>query len=72
MPVFSLISLIIPEKRTRNIHLSTYSIVAENNAGQYYPDYTYNPQGINLYSESKISSFINRIPRDLCIAFQNE
>ena len=58
------------------LDLAAYSIVTENNAGQYYPDYAYNhplfTQGMKLYSDSKISSFINSITRDQCIAFQNE
>ena len=58
------------------LDLAAYSIVTENNAGQYYPDYAYNhplfTQRMKLYSDSKISSFINRITRDQCIAFQNE
>lgn len=43
---------------------------------QYYPDYAYNhqlfTQRMKLYSDSKVSSFINGITRDQCIAFQNE
>ena len=58
------------------LDLAAYSIVTENNAGQYYPDYAYNhplfTQGMKLYSDSKVSSFINSITRDQCIAFQNE
>ena len=58
------------------LDLAAYSIVTENNAGQYYPDYAYNhplfTQGMKLYSDSKVSSFINCITRDQCIAFQNE
>ena len=58
------------------LDLAAYSIVTENNAGQYYPDYAYNhplfTQGMKLYSDSKVSSFINSITRDQSIAFQNE
>ncbi len=58
------------------LDLAAYSIVTETNAGQYYPDYAYNhplfTQGMKLYSDSKVSSFINGITRDPCIAFQNE
>ena len=58
------------------LDLAAYSIVTENNAGQYYPDYAYNhplfTQGMRLYSDPKVSSFINSITRDQCIAFQNE
>lgn len=58
------------------LDLAAYSIVTENNAGQYYPDYAYNhplfTRQMKLYSDSKVSSFINDITRDQCIAFQNE
>ena len=58
------------------LDLAAYSIVTENNAGQYYPDYAYNhplfTRKMKLYSDSKVSSFINDITRDQCIAFQNE
>ena len=58
------------------LDLAAYSIVMENNAGQYYPDYAYNhplfTQRMKLYSDSKVSSFMNGITRDQCIAFQNE
>ena len=58
------------------LDIAAYTIVAENNAGQYYPDYAYNhplfTDGMKVYSDSKVSSFINSITRDQSIAFQNE
>lgn len=58
------------------LDLAAYSIIAENNAGQYYPDYAYNhplfTRGMKVYSDSKVSDFINSITRDQSIAFQNE
>ena len=58
------------------LDLIAYSIIAENNAGQYYPDYAYNhplfTRGMKIYSDSKVSDFINSITRDQSIAFQNE
>ena len=58
------------------LDLAAYSIVTENNAGQYYPDYAYNhplfTQRMKLHSDSKVASFINSITRDQSIAFQNE
>lgn len=58
------------------LDLIAYSIIAENNAGQYYPDYAYNhplfTKGMKIYSDSKVSDFINSITRDQSIAFQNE
>lgn len=58
------------------LDIAVYTIISENNAGQYYPDYAYNhpllTRGMKVYSDSKISSFINSITRDQSIAFQNE
>jgi len=58
------------------LDLTAYTIITENNAGQYYPDYAYNhplfTNRMKVYSDSKISSFIHNITRDQSIAFQNE
>ncbi len=58
------------------LDLAAYSIIAENNAGQYYPDYAFNHPlftgGMKIYSDTKVSEFINSITRDQAIAFQNE
>ena len=56
--------------------LAAYTIVTENNAAQYYPDYAYNhplfTNGMKVYSDSKVSRFLRDISRDDSIAFQNE
>ncbi len=58
------------------LDLAAYSIITENNAGQYYPDYAFNhplfTDGMKVYSDSKVSDFINSITRDQSISFQNE
>lgn len=58
------------------LDLTAYTIITENNAGQYYPDYAYNhplfTNKMKVYSDSKVSSFIHNITRDQSIAFQNE
>ncbi len=58
------------------LDLAAYAIVCENNAGQYYPDYAFNHPlftgEMKVYSDSKVSDFINSITRDQSIAFQNE
>ena len=58
------------------LDLAAYTIIAENNAGQYYPDYAYNhplfTAGMKVYSDTKVSNFINSITRDQSIAFLNE
>lgn len=58
------------------LDLVTYSIIAENNAGQYYPDYAYNhplfTNEMKIYSDSKVSDFINSITSDQSVEFLNE
>lgn len=58
------------------LDLAAYSIISENNAGQYYPDYGYNhplfTEKMRIYSDSKVSDFINKITPDQSIGFLNE
>ena len=58
------------------LDLAVYSIIAENNAGQYYPDYVFNhplfTDRMKIYSDSKVSDFINSITRDQSLAFLDE
>jgi hypothetical protein len=58
------------------LDLAAYSIICENNAGQYYPDYAYNhplfTEGMRMYSDSKVSNFLNETPDDNSISFLNE
>ena len=58
------------------LDLAAYSIISENNAGQYYPDYGYNhplfTEKMRIYSDSKVSDFITRITSDQSIGFLNE
>ena len=58
------------------LDLAAYTIIAENNAGQYYPDYAYNhplfTAGMRMYSDTKVSNFINSITRDQSLSFLNE
>lgn len=53
------------------LDLAAYSIVTENNAGQYYPDYGYNhplfTDKMRIYSDSKVSDFITSITSDQSI-----
>lgn len=55
------------------LDLAVYSIITENNAGQYYPDYAFNhplfTDGMRIYSDSKVLGFINSITRDQSLAF---
>ena len=57
------------------LDLAVYSIIAENNATQYYPDYTYNhllfTNGMKQYSDSTVSNFLNSVTDDQSIGFLN-
>lgn len=57
------------------LDLMAYSLVSENNSGQYYPDYAYNhplfTDGMRLYSDSKVSDFLNSMTDDQSIGFLN-
>jgi len=57
------------------LDLAAYSIVCENNAGQYYPDYAYNhplfTEGMRLYSDSKVSDFLSSITIEQSVGFLN-
>ncbi|MDD3137594.1 MAG: transposase [Lachnospiraceae bacterium] len=58
------------------LDLAAYSITAENNAAQYYPDYAFNhplfTKGMHIYSDSKISEFFASVTDDQRIGFLNE
>ena len=58
------------------LDLVAYSIICENNAGQYYPDYAYNhplfAEDMQLYSDSKVSRFLNSITDDQSVGFLND
>jgi hypothetical protein len=57
------------------LDLAAYTIIAENNAGQYYPDYAYNhplfTDKMRLYSDSKVSDFMSRLKRSQSVEFLN-
>ncbi len=58
------------------IDLAAYSIITEDNAGQYYPDYAYNhalfTDNMKIYSDSKVSDFLLDVTADQRIRFLNE
>ena len=58
------------------LDLATYSIIAENNAGQYYPDYAFNhplfTEKMRMYSDSKVSEFIGGLAKGQSVEFLNE
>ena len=57
------------------LDLAVYSIIAENNAAQCYPDYTYNhplfTNGMKQYSDSTVSDFLNSVTDDQSTGFLN-
>ena len=58
------------------LDLVAYSIVTENNAAQYYPDYAYNhplfTEEMKILSDSKISKFLKEISVDQRVEFLNK
>ena len=57
------------------LDLACYSIVSEDNAGQYYPDYAYcHPlftSDMRIYSDSKVSDFLHSIRAEQTVGFLN-
>ena len=58
------------------LDLAAYSIICEDNAAQYYPDYAYNHPlftgDMRIYSDSKVSDFFREITVDQSTSFLNE
>ena len=57
------------------LDLAAYSIVTENNAAQYYPDYAWNhpvfTEGMKIYSDTKVGTFLSSSTADERIEFLN-
>lgn len=55
------------------LDMVAYSIIMENNAAQYYPDYAYNhplfTPDYKIYSDTKISSFLKNVTDDQRLGF---
>lgn len=71
--LFDLVEDIIGRDAGLFLDLAAYSIVSENNAGQYYPDYAYNhplfTQDMRIYSDSKVSEFLSTMPEWCSVNF---
>lgn len=71
-----MIARIIGQDAGLFLDLTAYSIITEDNAGQYYPDYAYNhalfTNDMKVYSDSKVSDFMRDITIDQRIQFLNE
>ena len=57
------------------LDLACYSIISENNAGQYYPEYAYcHPlftPDMRMYSDSKVSDFFHKLKPEQSVGFLN-
>jgi len=71
-----MIARIIGQDAGLFLDLAAYSIITEDNAGQYYPDYAYNhalfTDNMKIYSDSKVSAFLQNVTIDQRIRFLNE
>ena len=71
-----MIARIIGQDAGLFLDLAAYSIITEDNAGQYYPDYAYNhalfTDDMKVYSDSKVSDFLRDVTIDQRIRFLNE
>lgn len=58
------------------LDLAAYSIIAESNAGQYYPDYAYNhplfSNRMHIYSDSKVSDLLQSMTTEQSVGFLND
>jgi len=58
------------------IDFAAYSIITEDNAAQYYPDYAYDhalfTQDMAIFSDTKISNLLQTMPEDTSSRFLNE
>ena len=57
------------------LDLACYSIISENNAGQYYPEYAYThplfTSDMRMYSDSKVSDFFHKLKPEQSVGFLN-
>ena len=58
------------------LDIATYSIIEEDNRAQHYPSYAYShplfTEGMHIYSDSKVSSFLHNMDEEVSAGFQNE
>lgn len=57
------------------LDLAAYSIISEDNASQYYPDYAYNhplfSNNMRIYSDSKVSDLLQSMTTEMSVGFLN-
>ncbi len=72
----STLESIIGDKYGLFLDLVAYTIICENNASQYYPEYAYNhplfTKDMKIYSDSSVSNFLHDITVDDSVMFLNE
>ena len=72
----STLESIIGEKYGLFLDLVAYTIICENNASQYYPEYAYNhplfTKDMKIYSDSSVSDFLHDITVDDSVMFLND
>lgn len=58
------------------LDLAAYSIIEEDNRAQHYPVYAYShplfSEGMRIYSDSKVSEFLNTMDESASVMFQND
>ena len=58
------------------LDLAAYSIIEEDNRAQHYPAYAYShplfAEGMKIYSDSKVSEFLNTMDENTSVMFQND
>lgn len=58
------------------LDLAAYSIISEDNSGQYYPDYAYNhplfSNDMHIYSDSKVSDLLQSMTVEMSAGFLND
>lgn len=58
------------------LDLAAYSIIEEDNRAQHYPAYAYShplfSEGMKIYSDSKVSEFLNTMDENTSVMFQND
>ena len=58
------------------LDLAAYSIIEEDNRAQHYPAYAYShplfSEGMKIYSDSKVSEFLNTMDENISVMFQND
>ena len=58
------------------LDLASYSIISEDNASQYYPDYAYNhplfSNNMRIYSDSKVSDLLQSMTTEMSAGFLND